>query len=139
MNCPSCVQEKVFSKCEVQMKFTELKRQFLEQEENEKFRITFHEFMILNFLKVSQNIISFDKISTSQDLSLPTVSNTIEKLTKKGWTEIDTEAGQKLNKEMVKITSKGVRLTEKIEKMLKELRENVEKSAHNRGLSKVGQ
>lgn len=135
MNCPNCVQEKIFSKCEVQMKFTELKKQFLEQEENEKFRITFHEFMILNFLKVSQNIISFDKISASQDLSIPTVSNAIEKLTKKGWTEIDTKAGQTLNKEMVKITSKGVRLTERIDKMLKELREDIEKSAHNKGLA----
>lgn len=135
MNCPTCVQEKIFSKCGVEMKFTELKKQFLEQEENEKFRITFHEFMILNFLKVSQNVISFEKLSTSQDLSIQTVTSVIEKITKKGWTEIDTKAGQSLNKEMVKITPKGVRVTEKIDKVLKQLREEVEKSAHDSGLA----
>lgn len=135
MNCPKCVQEKIFSKCEIEMKFTELKKKFIEQEENEKFRITFQEFIVLNFLKVSQNIVSFEKISASQDIAFQTVTNIIEKLTKNGWTEIDTKAGQVLNKEMVKITSKGVRLTERIDKMLKQIKVDVEKSAHNSGLA----
>lgn len=136
MNCPTCVQERIFSKCEVQMKFTELRKKFIEQEENEKFRISFQEYMILNLLKVSQSTLSFQRISSSQDLSIQTVSGTIDKMTKKGWLEIDTAAGQTLNKELVKITSKGVRLAEKIDKLLKELREDTEKSAHNKQIGK---
>ena len=86
-------------------------------------------------MKVSQNIVSFEKISASQDLDIQTVENIIEKLTKNGWTEIDIKAGQVLNKEMVKITSKGVRLTERIDKMLKQIKSDVQKSAHNSGLA----
>jgi DNA-binding MarR family transcriptional regulator len=135
MNCPTCMQERIFSSCEVKMKFTELKEKFIEQEENEKFKITFHEYMILNFLKVSQNSISFQRLSASQDISILTVATTIEKLTKKGWTDMDVSTGQALNKDLVKITAKGVRITEKIDRQLSRIKLETEKSAHSRELS----
>lgn len=131
MKCPTCIQNGVFSKCEVQMKFIELQKQFIQQEEKERIKISFQEYMILNLLKVSQNTLSYQRISSSQDMAIQTVAVVIDKMTKKGWIEIDTAAGQKLNKELVKITSKGVRLAEKIDKLLKEIRSESENATQN--------
>jgi DNA-binding PadR family transcriptional regulator len=139
MNCPTCMQSRLFSICEVEMKFTELKEKFIEQEENEKLKITFPEYMILNFLKVSQNSISFQRLSASQDISILTIANTIEKLTKKGWTEMDVSASQALKKDLVKITAKGVRITERIDKLINHITSETEKSIQNRNISKPRQ
>lgn len=118
MKCPTCMDEQIFSSCQVEMKFTELKEKFKEQEENEKIQITFQEFLVLNFLKISQNSISFQRLTSSLDLAQTTIEHVVEKLTGKGWVELDTERGEAVNKELVKITAKGVRFSEKIERIV---------------------
>ncbi len=122
MNCPTCMDDNVFSKCQITMKFADLKKTFLEQEESEKIKITFIEFIVLNFLKTSQNSISFQRVSSSLDIAAATVPHIIDKLTEKGWTELDVDRGTSLGKDLVKITSKGVRMVEKIEKKVGEIK-----------------
>lgn len=122
MNCPTCMDDNVFSKCQITMKFADLKKTFLEQEESEKLKITFIEFIVLNFLKTSQNSISFQRLSSNLDIAPSTVPNLIDRLTEKGWTELDVDRGTSLGKDLVKITSKGVRMVEKIEKIVGEIK-----------------
>jgi DNA-binding MarR family transcriptional regulator len=118
MNCPVCMEGRVFSTCKVSMIFTDIKQKFLSQEESEKIKITFHEFLVLNFLRLSQSSISHQRLSSSLDIALPTIKNLIQKLIDNGWVEIDVSVSTTLKKDHVKITSKGVRIYEKIEKIL---------------------
>jgi hypothetical protein len=122
MNCPTCMQDKIFSNCTVTMKFAELKQKFLDQEDREKIRITFQEYMILNFLRTSQDSVSYERLSSNLDLSLSLMPKIIDSINAKGWTEMDVARGQALKKELVKITSKGARFAGKIDVIIEKNR-----------------
>lgn len=118
MNCPTCIRNRKFSKCCITMKFGELKDKFLEQESKERIQITFREYLVLSSLKSSQTSLSFDRLSSFLDYSVSSVGQLVEKLCEKGWVEMDVVKGALLKKEHVLITSKGVRLINKVEKLV---------------------
>lgn len=123
MKCPNCMEENLIIPCNVMMKFIDLKEKFLEQEENEKFKISFHEYLILNLMKVSQTSISYQRMSSTLDISQFSVAQLVARTIEAGWAELDIAAGIALKKELVKITPKGARRVEKIDRTLQGIRE----------------
>jgi DNA-binding MarR family transcriptional regulator len=122
MNCPTCIEQMKFTPCEVSIKFKELKQRFIEQEEKENIKVAFPEFMLLNFLKISQTSLSDKRIASTLDISMDSVSVLIDKLVEKEMCEHDIDVSNTLNREYVRITSKGVRLVERIEKLVGNVR-----------------
>ncbi|GHT14347.1 hypothetical protein AGMMS4956_12010 [Bacteroidia bacterium] len=122
MNCPKCLENNKMSKCIVTPKFEDIKQQFKEREDKEKIRISFLEYMILNLLKTLQNSASYEKLSSTLDFAISSISKTVDTMVSDGLLEIDIEVSKKFNRDFVKITSKGVRKVEKIDKIIENSR-----------------
>lgn len=122
MNCPKCLEDNKMSKCIVTPKFEDIKKQFKEREDKEKIRISFLEYMILNFLKTLQNAASYDKLSSILDFATSSISKTVDTMVSDGLLEFDIEVSKKFNKDFVKITSKGVRKVDRIDKIIENSR-----------------
>jgi len=118
MKCPICMQENIITTCSVQPKYAEIKQKFEEKEDNEQINISLQEYMLLDILKKSQKSISYEKLSSNVDVSLNSLQKLIEKMLNKGWIEMDLDLDRALNKEFVRITSKGARLFDKINKII---------------------
>jgi DNA-binding MarR family transcriptional regulator len=123
MTCPICIELKKISKCNVTIKYTELKERFIEREKNKSINITFPEFLILDFLKDINKSVSIKPISEITDYSYTTVRLQIEKLVSKGLIDYDKAATKKLKKEIVFITEKGIRTTKGIHEILNKVKE----------------
>jgi predicted transcriptional regulator len=123
MNCPICLEENILTKCEVEMKFKDLKKHFIETEEKEKIIVRFQEFLILELLKLSQKPLSISKISMTLDISLVSTQSNLKKLVDKGMCEHDLEISKQLKGEYVLITLKGVKIVEKINSLVYEMKE----------------
>lgn len=123
MKCPTCVQENIITACSIQPKYADIKQKFEEKENNEDIKISLHEYMLLDILKKSQQSVSYEKLSSNVDMSLPFLRRIIEeKMLSKGWIEMDLDLEKALNKEYVRITSKGARLMDKINKIINKVK-----------------
>ena len=95
MVCPDCIEDGIVSKCAVEIKFKELKGKFLQQDE--KVSISFEEYLMLDYLKLSQKLISFDYLSDALDIPNPSLRSNMKKLIDKDMCEIDMDVSKKIN------------------------------------------
>jgi hypothetical protein len=118
MSCPICLETGKISICGVSLKYTDLRERFLEREKNKSFAITFPEFLILDFLRISNKSLPYKIISETTDLSLTTLKLRLDSLIAKSLIDYDLEATKQLGKEFVFITTKGIKTAAKIDEII---------------------
>ena len=118
MTCPICLESGVVTKCSVTLKYADLKERFIEREKNKSLNISFAEFLILDFLKISNKSIPIKAICEVTDYSIGSVKIKLDSLVSKGLIDYDLDAARQLGKEFVFITEKGVKTTKKVEEII---------------------
>jgi DNA-binding MarR family transcriptional regulator len=122
MSCPICLDSGKVSVCSVSLKYTELKERFHEREKSKSFKISFPEFLILDFLRLTNKPIPIKLICEITDLSNSTVSIRLDSLLSKNLIEHDLAATKQLGKEFVIITEKGIKTAKKIDDIISKLK-----------------
>ena len=122
MSCPICLDSGKVSVCSVSLKYTELKERFLEREKSKSFTISFPEFLILDFLRLSNKSIPIKLICEITDLSFSTVNIRLGSLLSKNLIDYDMAATKQLGKEFVIITEKGIKTAKRIDDIISKLK-----------------
>lgn len=122
MNCPTCMEDNLIRKCSIHTKFQDIKEKFLKREQKSSIQLKFRDYLVLNFLKISANAVSYSRLSTHLDISISTAEQIASSLVEEELCEIDIDASIALKKELVRITKKGTRHIESIEKILFEVK-----------------
>ncbi len=104
------------------MKYTELKERFLERDKDKALKITFQEYLILDFLRASNKSIPVKIISEVTDFSLVSVKAKLDLLVSKNLIDYDIEATKQLGKEFVFITEKGIKTAKRIDEIIGKLK-----------------
>jgi len=117
MKCPVCLQENIITPCSVQPKFADIKQKF-EEEESNVGKIQFQEYTVLDILKKFQKPVSYETLSVNIDVSLTSLPRIIKKMLSSGWLEMDLDLEKALGRKHVRITIKGVKVWEKINKFI---------------------
>lgn len=121
MRCPDCIENgDMSSQCEVTLSNSEIREKLQAIENNRTNKISYYEFLILDYLSTFEKIVSIHKISTTLDKSEDTIKSGINKLIEKGLVIQDIEASKVLKKEMFLINKKGKEILEVILKMIKQ-------------------
>lgn len=129
MTCPICLDSGKVSKCNVDMKYTDLKERFLERDSNKSLKITFPEFLILDYMRVSNKSIPYKTISEITDFSANSVKVKVESLISKGLLDYDVDASKHLGKEFVVITEKGAKTAKKIDEIISKMKMDTKPSS----------
>jgi hypothetical protein len=121
MRCPDCIENgDMKSHCEVSLSNTEIREKLQTIEKRSSNKISYNEFLILDYLASFEKIVSVHKISTTLDKSEDTIKSGINKLIEKGMIIQDIEASKVLKKEMFLINKKGKDGLEVILKMIRQ-------------------
>ena len=118
MKCPICLEEDKISKCSIIYKYTDIKKQFEERDKNEKIRLNFLGYLILDLLKKAQKPLPLNKMSETLDYSSTTLQLNINSLLQQAMIDLDADATKALRKEFYVITPKGLKIIDKIENAL---------------------
>jgi len=127
MRCPDCLDlgETIF--CEVTISSSEIREQLNKIEQKKINPITLYEFQLLDYLSTITKAVSLNRISIAIDKSEETIKAIIDKLIERHFVEIDTSASKTLGKDIYKITESGLKFTNKINELIKEIMNDKEK------------
>lgn len=107
MRCPDCLENGILdSFCQVSLSNTEI-REKLKQIENKRSKITYYEFLILDYFGDIEKTVSINKISNTVDKSESTIKSNINKLIEKDLMYQDLAASKVLKKDIYGISKKG--------------------------------
>jgi DNA-binding MarR family transcriptional regulator len=121
MRCPDCIDNGIMdSFCEVSLSDSEIRDKLKNIESKRLDKISYYEFLILDYLGNFEKTVSINKISTTIDKSEDTVKSNINKLIEKDLVFQDIPASRVLKKEIYSITKKGKEFHDIILKMIKE-------------------
>ncbi|OSY88036.1 hypothetical protein WH52_08380 [Tenacibaculum holothuriorum] len=127
MRCPDCLDEGKSVLCEVTLSSEEVRERLRAIENKRIKKLSFTEFLILDYLNGYQKIVSIHKIASALDKSESSVNTMINKLIEKGLIEHDNEASRALKKEVYLISDKGVRFINTILKLIDEIKKKENK------------
>ncbi|URM38995.1 hypothetical protein [Flavobacterium anhuiense] len=129
MRCPDCIDSGIMdSFCEVSLSDSEIRDKLRNIESKRLDKISYYEFLILDYFGNFEKTVSINKISTTIDKSEDTVKSNINKLIEKDLVFQDIPASKALKKEVYSITRKGKEFHGIIIKMIKE---TIEKNKTN--------
>lgn len=129
MRCPDCIDNGIMdSYCEVSLSNSEIRDKLKNIENNRLNKISYYEFLILDYFGDFEKTVSINKISTTIDKSEDTVKSNINKLIEKDLVFQDIPASKVLKKEVYSITKKGKQIHDVIQKMIND---TIEKNKNN--------
>ena len=129
MRCPDCIDNGIMnSYCEVSLSSSEIRDKLKNIESNRVNKISYYEFLILDYFGDFEKTVSINKISTTIDKSEDTVKSNINKLIEKDLVFQDIPASKVLKKEVYSISKKGKQIHDAIQKMISE---TIEKNENN--------
>lgn len=120
MRCPDCMDEDKSGICEVTMSNAELREKLKNLEGNRLKKLTFIEFQMLDYLNTFNKVASAERISTSIDKNINTITSNLNKLIERGLVRQDIQASQTLKKEVFFLTEEGEKLVSAILKIINE-------------------
>ena len=126
MRCPDCIENGITdSFCEVSLSDFEIRDKLKNIENKRLNKISYYEFLILDYFGKFEKTVSINKISTTIDKSEDTVKSNINKLIDKNLVFRDTAASQALKKEVFSITKTGKQVHGLI---IKKIQETIDKN-----------
>ncbi len=121
MRCPDCIDNGIMdSFCEVSLSNSEIRDKLKSIENKRLNKISYYEFLILDYFGNFEKTVSINKISTTIDKSEDTVKSNINKLIEKDLVFQDIQASKVLKKEVFSISKKGKEIHAIILKMINE-------------------
>lgn len=122
MRCPDCIDNGIMdSYCEVSLSNSEIREKLKNIENKRLNKISYDEYLILDYFGDFEKTVSINKISTTIDKSENTVKSNINKLVEKDLIFQDIPASKALKKEVYSITKKGKEIHDIIQKMINEM------------------